>query len=263
MSDATVVGLTDGVFCEGKGPRVFLPSSKRNIPSEIEKWRETVDDVLYRRNPMGHMVAMEGGATYWPYSWSSMIPVAALADKEDRPFWIDLFLKGIGHHALGGNVNISSDGMTPQPKGYRDAAVQIMLGPSLFDGNYTKYEEYISEVQAKVLSHLGVEAAKANGDASSFPGFTEPNHQPGWYGGPLKTDWTKACPLDISAEEREELCLSVQETLYGTDNLQRLEDIKTQVDPKNLFSRRHGIGNKDVTPYVPPESFGEVLTPSS
>jgi FAD/FMN-containing dehydrogenase len=69
--------------------------------------------------------------------------------------------------------------------------------------------------------------------------------------------------LDISAEEREELCLSVQETLYGTDNLQRLEDIKAQVDPKNLFSRRHGIGNKDVTPYVPPESFGEALTPSS
>jgi len=263
MSDVSVVGLTDGVFCEGKGPRVFMPSSKRDVPSEIEKFRETVDDDI-RRNPMGHMMAPEGGATYWPYIWSSMIPVAALANKEDRPFWIDFFLLTDGNgHALGGNLNISSDGMTPQPKGYRDAAVQIMLSPSLFDGNYTEYEEYISEVQAKVLGHLGVQAAEANGDASSFPGFTEANHQPGWYGGPLKSDWTKACPLDISAEQREELCLSVQETLYGTDNLQRLEEIKAQVDPKNLFSRRHGIGNKDVTPLVPPESFGEALTPSS
>lgn len=260
MSDVSTVGYTDGVFCEGKTPRAFLPASKRDLPSEIEKFRETD---LSKQNPMGHMNAPEGGATYWPYSWASMIPVAALADAEDRPFWIDFFLRTGGNgHALGGNINISSDGMTPQPIGYREAAVQITLPSWLpgIDGNYTKYEEYISEVQKRVLKHLGVNGT-APGEAS-FPGFTDPNHQPGWYAGPLKTDWTQACPLEISAEEREELCLSVQETMYGTRNLQRLESIKSEIDPKNLFSRRHGIGNKEVTAYVPPESF-QALAPSS
>jgi len=56
--------------------------------------------------------------------------------------------------------------------------------------------------------------------------------------------------------------MSVQETLFGTENLQRLQEIKQNLDPKNLFSVRHGIGNKEITPAIPPESF-QALSPSS
>merc|ERR1712157_553099 len=92
-------------------------------------------------------------------------------------------------------------------------------------------------------------------DGTEFPGFSELNHQFMWYAGPLKEDWNKACPLEIDEDERRERCMSVQETLFGTSNLKRLEDIKSRIDPLNLFRVRLGIGNTDVIPPVPKDPY--------
>lgn len=43
-------------------------------------------------------------------------------------------------------------------------------------------------------------------DTTNFPGFIGSNHAGPNTRGPLKEDWTKACPLDWTAEERDEKC---------------------------------------------------------
>ena len=244
-------------WAEDKPFLFWLPSSEQDDPQVKEANRKDSVNPVLLESPMGHLAETKNGATYWTYHWAAMLPVSVVTDKAQREFWVDFFnlVKENGPHCLGGNIAISSDGMSPQPKGYRAAALEIMLGAM---SNYTEYEEKISEIQKRVLEGLGVNGPTAD----AFPGFTEVNHQSGWYGGPLKDDWTKACPLEISAEEREERCMSVQETLFGTENLQRLQEIKQNLDPKNLFSVRHGIGNKEITPAIPPESF-QALSPSS
>merc|ERR1711959_809894 len=219
-------------YCEGED-RVVSPSE---LEGAVNQWHYTT--------PMGHLMDYGGLNAFWPYAWSAMIPVAAFQNEKD--YWVDFFakagLKAVNHHCLGGNVAISSDGMTPQPRGYREAAIQIVL--SLPDTNITGYEDNISWVQEHVLKYLQT-------DGKDFPGFSELNHQFGWYAGPLKEDWNKACPLEIEEDERRERCMSVQETLFGTRNWKRLEDIKSRFDPLNLFSVRLGIGNTDVIPSVP------------
>jgi len=260
MTVGTVVGLDNLIMCKGKPALDFMSSSQRANATYVKNFMENGEGFRFLQSPVGHMAAPEGSNTYWPYGWSAMIPVSALQDKKDRDFWIDFFKKhiGVGHHALGGNMRISSDGMTPQPQGYREAFGQIILTPGVFGGDYEAYETYLSELQKRILKHQGVNGTTAD----NFPGWTELNHQLGWYAGPLKDNWTKACPLDISAAEREERCMSVQETVFGTENLKRLQGIKQELDPKNLFSVRHGIGNKLVTPAIPPESFQTLNPPS-
>lgn len=74
--------------------------------------------------------------------------------------------------------------------------------------------------------------------------------------GPLKTDWTVACPADLTQTEREEICLSTGESYWGTANLARLETIKNDVDPNSLFVCAAGIGygpESEVEPEPEPE----------
>ena len=61
--------------------------------------------------------------------------------------------------------------------------------------------------------------------------------------GPLKDDWSKGCPLDWSKEERDEKCVSLQEAIWGTKVLQRLEEIKLKVDPHFMFNCNGCVGN--------------------
>ena len=61
--------------------------------------------------------------------------------------------------------------------------------------------------------------------------------------GPLKDDWSKACPLDWPKEERDEKCVSLQEAIWGTKVLQRLEEIKLKVDPHFMFDCNGCVGN--------------------
>ncbi|CAK0827153.1 unnamed protein product [Prorocentrum cordatum] len=145
---------------------------------------------------------------------------------------------------MGGKQRIASDGKTVQPKGYREAAMQVMFTSN---GNHTEFIAMISEVSGMVLKFLGI---PGQGSADGFPGFTEMNHQPGRFAGPLKSDWRIPCPLDFTMEQRWTQCMSVQETVWGTTNLKRLEAVKDKLDPRHLFTVHFGVGNKDVVDAV-------------
>jgi len=80
-------------------------------------------------------------------------------------------------------------------------------------------------------------------DKSNFPSFQGSNHIGAKNMGPLKDDWTKACPDEWTMEERDDKCVSIQETIYGTKTLARLEAIKEAVDPNYIFDCFGCIGN--------------------
>jgi hypothetical protein len=82
-------------------------------------------------------------------------------------------------------------------------------------------------------------------DDAPFPGIFCHNHATNQAIGPLKTNWTQACPslAEASQVEREDLCVSQAESFWGTTNAARLERIKKDVDPNNLFICNAGIGS--------------------
>jgi hypothetical protein len=80
-------------------------------------------------------------------------------------------------------------------------------------------------------------------DKSVFPPVFGGNHAGMLSSGPRKDDWTKACPPEWTLEERAEKCISVQEAVFGTTGLKRLEAIKEAVDPNYMFDCNGCIGN--------------------
>lgn len=72
-------------------------------------------------------------------------------------------------------------------------------------------------------------------DKDNFPGYLGGNHAGINTRGPLKDDWTKACPVEWTQEERDEKCISLQEAIWGTKTLSRLEAIKEVIDPDYMF----------------------------
>lgn len=80
-------------------------------------------------------------------------------------------------------------------------------------------------------------------DKSNFPAFIGGNHAGINTRGPLKSDWTKACPLEWTQEERDEKCVSLQECIWGTKLLERLEEIKESIDPDYIFDCNGCVGN--------------------
>jgi hypothetical protein len=80
-------------------------------------------------------------------------------------------------------------------------------------------------------------------DKTKFPPVFNANHAGPLLTGPLKEDWTKACPYELTLEERKEKCISSQEAIYGTELLNRLEAIKMAVDPNFMFNCHNCIAN--------------------
>merc|ERR1719445_1213534 len=72
-------------------------------------------------------------------------------------------------------------------------------------------------------------------DESNFPGFLGANHAGINTRGPLKSDWTKRCPVEWSQEERDEKCIPLQEAIWGTKLLKKLEGIKEAIGPDYMF----------------------------
>ena len=75
-------------------------------------------------------------------------------------------------------------------------------------------------------------------------GGTEYNHVNRDEFGPLKSDHSKLCPVTLTHAEKEEQCLSLQEGVWGTDGLARLEAIKAKIDPQGLFQCQKCVGFK-------------------
>jgi hypothetical protein len=83
-------------------------------------------------------------------------------------------------------------------------------------------------------------------DKTNFPSYLGANHAGINTRGPLKSDWTKACPLEWTQEDRDEKCISLQEVIYGTKLLKQLETIKEAIDPSYMFDCNGCIGNNRV-----------------
>ena len=75
-------------------------------------------------------------------------------------------------------------------------------------------------------------------------GGTEYNHIASDAFGPLKADHSAFCPGGLTHAEREEQCVSVQEHVWGTDGLARLEAIKAKLDPQGIFQCQKCVGFK-------------------
>ena len=75
-------------------------------------------------------------------------------------------------------------------------------------------------------------------------GGTEYNHITNDEFGPLKSNHSKLCPVTLTHAEKEEQCLSLQEGVWGTDGLARLEAIKAKIDPQGLFQCQKCVGFK-------------------
>jgi len=80
-------------------------------------------------------------------------------------------------------------------------------------------------------------------DPIDFPSFVGANHINPSILGPLKNDFTKPCPQNITIKEREEQCISTQTIIYGAKNLKRLERIKHDIDPSFLLDCNICVGN--------------------
>ena len=50
--------------------------------------------------------------------------------------------------------------------------------------------------------------------------------------------------IGVTHAEKEEQCVSVQEHVWGTDGLAKLEAIKAKVDPQGLFQCQKCVGFK-------------------
>jgi len=241
-----LVGIVAGapIFCFNE-PLRLAPEHASLPKKEMDEFVLSVYSQWIMNSPLGQLSDIPGSGTHWPYGWSAILPVSMITEH-DRD-WIVGFLQskvGFSHHAMGGKQRIASDGKTVQPKGYREAAMQVMFTSN---GNHTEFIAMISEVSGMVLKFLGI---PGQGSADGFPGFTEMNHQPGRFAGPLKSDWRIPCPLDFTMEQRWTQCMSVQETVWGTTNLKRLEAVKDKLDPRHLFTVHFGVGNKDVVDAV-------------
>ena len=142
---------------------------------------------------------------------------------------------GTAIYIMGGAVSFSSDQMDALGPLRRNAAfAKISLAPSVGDpGNaelFTKYYKLF-------FRDVGMD--------NNFPGIFCHNHAQYEAIGPLKTDWTQACPslAEASQVEREEMCVSQAESFWGTTNVAHLERIKRDIDPNNLFICTAGIGS--------------------
>jgi hypothetical protein len=127
-------------------------------------------------------------------------------------------------YAMGGAVEYASDGMNSLSPTRRTAAFLKPSGSVEFRDIYFNY------------------FFKDSNMADPFPGTACHNHANIYNMGPLKSNWTKSCPVDWPQSQRNELCVSQGEAFWGTDTIQRLQSIKIAIDPLLLFICAAGVG---------------------
>lgn len=75
--------------------------------------------------------------------------------------------------------------------------------------NYDKFDKFASKVQKRILEYVVTDDDRKT---RTFPGFQEKNHLFGHTPLPLKDDWNTVCPYNLTTCERQEKCMSVQES---------------------------------------------------
>ncbi len=156
-----------------------------------------------------------------------LVPQSWIDESEEN---IDILLKTAVrpmYYAYGVATAGFSDQADSLSQAHRDAAVMV----DLFDYDDT---DFWSNLFPKMFDIS---------DKTKFPPVFGSNHAGPLLTGPLKEDWTKACPKDWTFEERSKNCISSQEAIYGTDLLDRLETIKIAIDPNFIFNCHGCVGN--------------------
>lgn len=101
-------------------------------------------------------------------------------------------LSSAQYAAFGGrNMGSTSDQANSLSRAHRDGAYMFLLPHAALTDDFYAY-----------LFPLMYDTS----NTTNFPGFIGSNHAGINTMGPLKDDWTKACPLDWTAEERKEKC---------------------------------------------------------
>merc|ERR1712238_162180 len=153
---------------------------------------------------------------------------------KNKAYWVE-FVSLIAASPHGGFFQVpfylahadkTDDQMSSLSTPHRKGAVMV------FD-HLNAVSELASKYRSEKWFSLIFEGMDFNGD---FPGVFGSNHIVPNTLGPIKTDWTKPCPLEWSNEKGEEECIPQQEAVWGTKTLRRLEQIKANIDPLNLFT---------------------------
>ena len=157
------------------------------------------------------------------------------------------------YNAFGGFTAKTSDQMNALSSAHRDAgfwfALLEVISPEIYElvtapvfpltpVNNDTFFEHGGVFQT--MYGLNVEAGET-GD--NFPAFLGLNHLGPNIRGPLKHDWTKACPVNWTRKERDEKCIPALECVFGTQLLRKLERIKKRVDKHDMFTCRDCVGD--------------------
>mmetsp|Transcript_47156 Transcript_47156/g.52713 ORF Transcript_47156/g.52713 Transcript_47156/m.52713 type:complete len:703 (-) Transcript_47156:137-2245(-) len=141
----------------------------------------------------------------------------------------------LGYRAYGGrNAGATSDQANSLSQAHREGGYHIFAGlvDTGIPGFFTYDDSFFTDLFPEMYD-----------TSDGFPSYLGGNHAGPNTMGPLKDDWTKACPLDWTDKERTEKCISQQEIIYGTKLLARLEAIKVVIDPDYMFDCYKCIGN--------------------
>ena len=162
------------------------------------------------------------------YSFNVLMPKSWVLGNRDKTIAMLRSPNTHTYFALGGVPSRAQDkGSVSLSTAHRDAAFMMLFVNDFPTGFYGDLFPEMFDT--------------SNGE--SFPGFLGSNHINAYTRGPLKNDWTQPCPLNWSDEERDEMCISLQECVYGTERLNRLEAFKTTIDADYMFDCYGCIGN--------------------
>jgi len=195
--------------------------------------------------PIGHMPDDDGAATVPGVTgtWSANFPKAWILARGSDMYTTLSNLAKVGSkvHIMGGNVALASDGMTAISRVEREAAFQSGVPTDMMSPLVTRLAQAQGwPTEAKLRKWFLPYVA----NGAEFLGGTEYNHISADVVGPLKTDFSEPCPSHYDETQRQQECMSLQESVWGTKMLTDLEAIKADVDPEGLFDCYFCVGNK-------------------
>ena len=189
------------------------------------------------------------------YNWAQdnlLVPIEFLVEQRDVsiPWMFGYAAAGSGNYVMGGRIARYHDGTTATNPLYRKAGFMA----NIVKGN----AEGINLSRTLLQYYNGVEGTPQD----KFPGGSEFNHYQGHFMGPLKSNWSEPCPVDVTREQRNEECIPLMEYIFGTEGLARLESIKAAVDPMHLFNCYGCVGYRETTGTSPSSSPNDATTTS-
>lgn len=183
---------------------------RQNIPSERYPGK-------VRDSPTPALVSNAVQLTLVPQSW--------IEENWDTVVESYLTENGNEYDTFGGGAATAYDQTTSLSQAHREAATTLFIAAD-------------KHFWAIIFPDMFDISNKDN-----FPPVFGSNHANPLTMGPLKEDWTKMCPFELTFAERNEKCISFQEVIYGTERLVRLEAIKMKVDPNFMFDCNYCILN--------------------